>query len=63
MLSKIIKLLFLLTLLTHKFYGFDKKEFFLVNRIMPNRTKNKIKRNIAEDNVIKDIKNLYKKKK
>ena len=62
MLSQIIKLLFLLTLLTHKFYGFDKKEFFLVDRIMPNRAKNKIKRNTA-DNIIKDIKNPYNKKK
>ena len=30
---------------------------------MPNRTKNKIKRNTAEDNIIKDIKKPYKKKK
>ena len=63
MLSQIIKLLFLLTLLTHKFYGFDKKEFFLVDRIMPNRTKDKTKRNTAEDSIIKYIKNPYKKKK
>ena len=30
---------------------------------MPNLTTNKIERNIAEDNIIKDIRNLYKKRK